>query len=163
MSLKQQLLDDLKDAMKNKDTEKKTVIQIVKTEVLYAEKEKQAKANQNNAEDAEMAPKEDLTDVEIIDIISKEIKKRVDVLPEYERSGREDLVQSVNKQIEILEGYLPKQLDDEELKKLVSDVIAELGASSMKDMGKTVNLCKERANGCADNARISKMVKEMLS
>ncbi len=162
MALKEQLLNDLKDAMKNKDVEKKTVIQILKTEILYLEKEKQASLNKSNAEDAEMAGKEDLSDAEIISIISKEIKKRQDVLPEYVKGGREDLIKSVNDQLAILQNYLPKQLDDEELKTIVNACVAEVGATSMKDMGKVVNLAKEKAAGGADNARISKMIKEIL-
>lgn len=163
MAIKEQLLNDLKEAMKAKDTEKKTVIQILKTEILYAEKEKQASANKGTAEDGEMQAKEDLSDAEIYTIISKEIKKRQDVLPEYEKSGREDLILSVNTQLDILKAYLPKQLDDAELKKIVDESITELSATSMKDMGKVVSLCKDKANGGADNTRISKMVKESLS
>lgn len=163
MSIKEQLLTDLKEAMKTKDVEKKTVIQILKTEILYAEKEKQANANKSTAEDGTMQDKEDLTDAEVYAIIAKEIKKRQDVLPEYEKSGREDLILSVNTQLEILKAYLPKQLDDNELKQIVEDAIKELSATSMKDMGKVVSLCKDKANGGADNARISKLVKESLS
>ncbi len=161
MSLKEQLLDELKEAMKAKDVEKKTVIQILKTEILYLEKEKQAKANQD-ASDDEVAGKEDLSDSEILSIVSKEIKKRQDVLPEYIKSDRKDLIDSVNTQLAILQAYLPKQLDDAELTELVKSAIAEVGATSMKDMGKVVNLAKEKANGGADNARISKLIKELL-
>ncbi len=162
MSLKAKLLDDLKEAMKNKDVEKKTVIQILKTEILYLEKEKQAVANKNNEEDAEMSGKEDLSETEILAVITKEIKKRQDVLPEYIKSNREDLIKSVNTQLEILQSYLPKQLSDDELKVIVTAAIAEIGATSMKEMGQVVNLTKEKVAGGADNGRISKMIKEML-
>ncbi len=162
MSLKVKLLDDLKDAMKNKDAEKKTVIQILKTEILYLEKEKQASANKDNAEDAEMSGKEDLSDTEILAVINKEIKKRQDVLPEYIKSNRADLIESVKTQLEILQNYLPKQLTDEELKVVVTAAIAEIGATSMKEMGQVVNLTKEKVAGGADNGRISKMIKELL-
>ncbi len=162
MSLKEQLLNDLKDAMKNKDAEKKTVIQILKTEILYIEKENQAKSNKNTDENGEMAGKEDLSDAEIITVINKEIKKRQDVLPEYIKSNRQDLIDSVNAQLEILQAYLPKQLGDDELKALVLDCISEVGATSMKDMGKVVALAKDKANGGADSSRISKLVKDEL-
>ncbi len=163
MGLKEQLLNDLKDAMKNKDVEKKTVIQILKTEILYLEKEKQATLNKTTDENDEMAGKEDLTDAEIISIISKEIKKRQDVLPEYVKSNREDLIKSVNDQLAILQNYLPKQLNDEELKVIVTNCVTEIGATSMKDMGKVVSLAKEKVAGGADNARISKMIKDILA
>lgn len=163
MALKAQLLNDLKDAMKNKDTEKKTVIQILKTEILYIEKENQAKLNKDVDEDGEMASKEDLSDNEIINVINKEIKKRQDVLPEYIKSNRQDLIDSVNTQLEILQGYLPKQLNDEELKNIISDCISELSATSMKEMGKVVALAKDKVAGGADSARISKMIKDALS
>ncbi len=162
MSLKEQLLNDLKDAMKNKDAEKKTVIQILKTEILYIEKENQAKSNKNAEENGEMAGKEDLSDAEIITVINKEIKKRQDVLPEYVKSNRQDLIDSVNAQLNILQAYLPKQLGDDELKDLVLSCISEVGATSMKDMGKVVSLAKDKANGGADSSRISKLVKDEL-
>ncbi len=162
MSLKAKLADELKEAMKNKDVEKKTVIQILKTEILYLEKEKQASANKNNDESAEMSGKEDLSETEILAVITKEIKKRQDVLPEYVKSNRTDLIASVNAQLEILQSYLPKQLSDEELKVVVTAAIAEIGATSMKEMGQVVNLTKEKVAGGADNGRISKMIKEML-
>ncbi len=162
MSLKEQLLNELKEAMKAKDVEKKTVIQILKTEILYLEKEKQAKANQNASED-DVAGKEDLSDAEILTVISKEIKKRQDVLPEYVKSNRDDLIASVNAQLEILQAYLPKQLSDDELRTLVLECIKEVNATSMKEMGQVVNLCKDKACGGADNGRISKMIKEELS
>ncbi len=160
MTLKEQLLSDMKESMKNKDTERKNVISIIKTEILYMEKNKQAEANSDLS--GEMVGKIDLSDAEVLAIISKEVKKRLDVYSEYEKSGRDDLLQTIDKQLEILRGYLPKQLTDEELTEIVVDTIAKLGATSMKDMGAVMKSVGEEVSGRADNGRISPIVKANL-
>lgn len=91
MSLKETLMNDLKDAMKQKDTVRKDTIQLVRSGVLQIEKDKQVT----------------LDDDGVLDVIAKELKSRRDSLPEYEKSGREDLIAQLNREIEILLGYLP--------------------------------------------------------
>ena len=122
MSLKETLLQDLKVAMKEKDTIRKNTIQLVRAGVLQIEKD-------NHVE---------LDDEGVLDVVAKELKKRRDSLPEFEKSGRTDLIDNLNKEIEVLLGYLPEQLTEDEIKKIVEETIAETGASSMKDMGKVM-------------------------
>ena len=122
MSLKETLLQDLKEAMKEKDTIRKNTVQLVRSGILQIEKD-------NHVE---------LDDDGIIDVIAKELKKRRDSLPEFEKSGRIDLIENLNKEIEVLLGYLPKQLTEDEIKKIVEETIAETGASSVKEMGKVM-------------------------
>ena len=147
MSLKETLLQDLKVAMKEKDTIRKNNIQLVRAGVLQIEKD-------NHVE---------LDDEGVLDVVAKELKKRRDSLPEFEKSGRTDLIDNLNKEIEVLLGYLPEQLTEDEIKKIVEETIAETGASSMKDMGKVMGAVSPKVKGRADNRVVSGYVKELLS
>ena len=145
MSLKETLLQDLKVAMKEKDTIRKNTIQLVRAGVLQIEKD-------NHVE---------LDDEGVLDVVAKELKKRRDSLPEFEKSGRTDLIDNLNKEIEVLLGYLPEQLTEDEIKKIVEETIAETGASSMKDMGKVMGAVSPKVKGRADNRVVSGYVKEL--
>lgn len=147
MSLKETLMNDLKEAMKEKDIIRKNTVQMVRSSVLQFEKDN----------------KVELDDEGVIEVIAKELKKRRDVLPEYEKSGREDLIADINKEIETLLAYLPKQLDREELEVIVKDAIASVGATSMKDMGKIMSAVMPKTKGRADGKTINEIVKEQLS
>lgn len=145
--LKEKLMDDLKESMKNKDVIRKNTIQMVRAAVLQVEKDKQI----------------ELTDEQVIEIIAKESKKRKDAEAEFERSGREDLIKQNKEEIEILAEYLPKQLSVEEVETIVKTVIEETGATSMKDMGTVMKSAKEKIGASADGRTISEVVKKMLS
>ena len=147
MALKDQLMNDLKDAMKDKDVIRKNTVQMVRSAVLQFEKDNKTELNDNG----------------VIEVIAKELKKRKDVLPEYEKSGREDLVEGLKKEIETLLGYLPAQLSKEELVEIVKGAIAETGATSMKDMGKIMAAVMPKTKGRADGKEINAIVKEILS
>ena len=147
MSLKETLLQDLKAAMKDKDTIRKNTIQLVRAGVLQIEKD-------NHVE---------LDDDGVLDVIAKELKKRRDSLPEYEKSGRTDLIENLNREIEVLLGYLPKQLTEDEIHKIVEETIAETGATTMKDMGKVMGAVSPKVKGRADNRVVSGYVKKLLS
>ena len=103
MSLKERLLQDMKDAMKEKDTVRKNTVQLVRSGILQIEKDK----------------KIELDDEGVLDVISKELKKRRDSMPDFIKSGRQDLIDELNKEIEVLLGYLPEQMTEEEIKDLV--------------------------------------------
>ncbi|MBR5155433.1 MAG: GatB/YqeY domain-containing protein [Clostridia bacterium] len=147
MALKEKLMEDLKAAMKDKDVIRKNTVQMVRSAVLQFEKDHLC----------------ELDDEGILDVIAKELKKRRDVLPEYEKSGRDDLIADMNKEIETLLAYLPAQLTVEELQVIVSDAIAEVGATSMKDMGKIMAAVMPKTKGRADGKMINAIVKEKLS
>ena len=147
MSLKETLMDDLKVAMKEKDVIRKNTVQMVRSAVLQFEKDN----------------KTELSDEGVIEVIAKELKRRRDVLPEYEKSGREDLIADISREIEILLAYLPKQLTKEELEVIVADAIAEVGATSMKDMGKIMGVVMPKTKGRADGKMINEIVKAKLS
>ena len=145
--LKEKLLEDLKDAMKTKNVNKKNAVQMVRTAILQIEKDKAI----------------EVTDEQIIEIIAKEAKKRKDAAQDFEKSGREDLINQNNKELEILTSYLPKQLDIEEIENIVKDIIKESGATSMKDMGIVMKTAKEKIGASADGKTISDVVKKLLS
>lgn len=147
MSLKEQLLQDMKVSMREKDTIRKDTIQIVRAGILQIEKD----------------TKQELGDDGVVGVISRELKKRYDVLPDYEKSGREESIMDIKRQIEILKSYLPEQLSENEIINIVQNAIKELGASSMKDMGNVMKLITPKFKGRADNKLVSEIVKKNLS
>ena len=146
MSLKDKLLQDLKEAMKEKDTVHKNTVQLVRSGILQIEKDK----------------KIELDDEGVLDVISKELKKRRDSMPDYVKSGRQDLIDNLNKEIEVLLTYLPKQLTEDEIKVIVEEAVKETGAATMKDMGKVMANVTPKVKGRADNKIVSGLVKQML-
>lgn len=147
MALKEKLMEDLKLSMKDKDTVRKNTVQSVRAAIKQVEVDNRV----------------ELSDNDIIGVIAKEAKKRKDVLPEYEKSGRTDLIDELKKEIEILMGYLPSQLTKEELGEIVKNAIAEVGASSMKDMGKIMANVMPKIKGRADGGMVNAIAKDLLS
>ncbi|MBR2744447.1 MAG: GatB/YqeY domain-containing protein [Clostridia bacterium] len=145
--LKEKLLEDLKNSMKEKNINRKNVVQMVRAAILQKEKD-------NNIE---------LNDDQILEIISKENKKREDSLADYQKAGREDLISQIKEEMAVLEEYLPKKLDKEELTKIIKEIIEQTGASSMKDMGAVMKEAKARCGLSADGRDINIIVKEMLT
>ena len=146
MSLKEKLQEDLKSSMKNKDTIKKSVVTLIRAAIKQHEVDNRV----------------ELADDAIIDIISKQLKQRKDSLAEFEKANRDDLVEETKSEIQVLEGYLPQQLSEEELEKIVIETIAEVGATSMKDMGKIMAIIKPKTAGRADGRKINELVKKNL-
>ena len=145
--LKEKLLEDLKNSMKEKKEIRKNAIQMVRAAILQVEKDNGIT----------------LEDDKITEIIAKETKKRKDSLGDYEKSGRVDLIAQVKEEINILQEYLPKQLSKEEIKEIVKKVIQETGATSIKDMGKVMSSAKEKIGAAADGKTINEVVKEILA
>lgn len=145
--LKEQLLEDMKISMRDKNVIRKNVIQMVRAAILQVEKDKQIELN----------------DDQILEIIAKESKKRKDALADYEKSGRQDLIDEIKKEIEILAEYLPKPLTREEIEKIIVEVIESTGANSMKDMGTVMKEAKAKIGPAADGKTINEIVKEKLS
>lgn len=145
--LKERLLNDLKESMKNKNLIRKNTIQMIRAAILQVEKDKQI----------------ELTEEQVIEIIAKETKKRKDAQIEFEKSGREDLINQNNEEIAILSEYLPKQLSEEEIEIIVKKVIEETGATTMKDMGIVMKKSKEQIGAAADGKTVSEIVKKLLT
>lgn len=105
----------------------------------------------------------DLTDEETLTVIRREVKKRNSSIQEYERFGKTDTVQDLKHEVEILESYLPAMLSDEEVEKIIDEVIETFENPDIKSMGKIISLVKEKTNGNADMSKVSALVKERLS
>lgn len=146
MSLKERLLEDMKTAMKDKDAIRKNTIQMARSAVLQIEKD----------------TKTTLDDDGVIEIIAKEMKKRRDSLPEFEKSGRQDLIDNLKAEIEILLQYLPEQLTEPELEAIVKQAIQETGAVSAREMGKVMQAVMPKVKGKADGRIVNQVVKKLL-
>lgn len=146
MSIKETLAQDLKLSMKEKDLIRKNTVQSIRAAILQVEKDNLT----------------ELDDDAIIDVIAKELKKRKDVLPDYEKSGREELITQLNREIEIVMGYLPSQLSEDELDEIVKNAVESTGASSMKDMGKIMAEVMPKIKGRADGKLVNALAKKYL-
>ena len=147
-ALKDQIRADLKEAMKAKEKERTGTIRMLLAAIQTAETE---------------GSKHEVDDAEIQKIISREIKKRRESADIYKTNGRDDLAESELAEAGILEAYQPKQLDDQELAKLIDEAIAETGAESMAQMGQVMKAATAKAAGRADGKRLSEAVKARLS
>jgi len=146
MTLKEQLKSDLKDAMRAKEILKRDSIRSINTMIKQIEVDERI----------------ELDDAKIIQLIQKGIKQREEAIVQFKEASRDDLVEKEQNQIDIFSLYLPKQLTDEELESIIQSIIDEVGASSMKDMGKIMNPAKEKVAGSADGKRINQTVKKLL-
>ena len=147
-ALKDQIRADLKEAMKAKEKERTGTIRMLLAAIQTAETE---------------GSKHEVDDAEIQKIIAREIKKRRESADIYKTNGRYDLAEAELAEASILEVYQPKQLDDDELAKLIDEAIAETGAESMAQMGQVMKAATAKAEGRADGKRLSEAVKARLS
>ena len=144
--LKEKLMEDLKDSMKNKNEIRKNTVQMVRAAILQIEKDKGIQVE----------------DDKILEIIAKEVKTKKDALKDFEKAQRQDLIDQTNKEIEILQEYLPKQLTKEEIKEKLEKIISDLGATSMKDMGAIMKEAKTQMGASADGKTINEVAKEIM-
>lgn len=147
MSLKEQLKSDLKDAMRAKDILKRDCIRAVNTMIKQIEVDE----------------RKDLNDEDVIKLIQRGIKQREEAANQYKEASRDDLAQIEMDQVEVFRTYLPKQLTDEELELGMKDIISEVGAATLKDMGKVMGAASKKFAGVADGKRINEMVKKILA
>ncbi|MGA1931187.1 GatB/YqeY domain-containing protein [Arcobacter sp. YIC-464] len=147
MSLKQQLKDDVKTAMREKNIVKRDSIRAINTMIKQIEVDE----------------RKELSDEEVIKLIQKGIKQREEAVTQYKDANREDLVAKEQEQIDVFKVYLPKQLTDEELEAGLKEIIEEVGATSMKDIGKIMGQASKKFAGVADGKRINETTKKLLS
>lgn len=146
MSLMEKLTADMKEAMKQGEKERLSVIRLVRGAVRQAE----------------IDGKKILSDDEVIGIITKEVKMRRDSIEEFERGKRADLVKKAEEEISLLMPYLPSQLSIDEVKKIVEEAVAEVGATTAKDMGKVMGALMPRVKGRADGKLVNEIVRSIL-
>ena len=145
--LKERLQADLKTAMKEKDTFKRDVIRFVMSAIKQIEVDE----------------RKELTDADIEAILVKQIKQRNDAIEQFRKGGREDLVEQNEKELEVLRSYLPEPMSEEEVRKVLEEIVAETGASGMKDMGKVMGAAKQKIGSRAEGRVINQIAKELLS
>lgn len=145
--MKDELLKELKQALKEKDEIRKNTITLLRAAILQVEKDEQRK----------------LSEDEMKVIVSKEIKKRKESIEEYLKANRQDIANDLKREIEILSKYLPKQLTNEEVKKIVDEAITKVNATSIKDMSKVMKELMPSVSGKADGKQVSDIVKEKLN
>lgn len=149
MSLQKQIMDAMKVAMKEKNANALEALRSVKSALLLAQ--------------TETGSKEELTEEEEVKLLQKQVKQRKDSAAIYKEQGREDLAEPELKQAAIIETFLPAQLSEEEVAKVVDEIIAQTGAESMKDMGKVMGMTNKKLAGQADGKTISNIVKQRLA
>lgn len=144
--MKTKFNDLLHESMKNHDEISRNTMRMILTNLKLAEVEK----------------RQELDDAAILSLVQKEIKSRVESIQDFKKGGRNDLIETTEKEIKVLEQFLPKQLSDEELKTIIDAAIKETNASTPADMGKVMKLTIPQVQGRASSDRISSMVKELL-
>ena len=147
---KNKIQEELKSAMLAKDETKVSVMRLLLSSV-------------KNFEIGKEGADYTATEEEILKVIAKEAKQRKDSIEEYKKAGREELVSKEEAELKILESYLPEQMGEDEVKKIVEETIAETGASSMQDMGKVMGALTPKLKGKADMGMVSSIVKSSLS
>ena len=163
--LKEKIEEDFQKALKEKNEEEVSILRVLRAEIINREKEKRYRKSKENPElSFEGLEKESrLTDEELVSLIASEIKKRKEAVLEFKKGKREDLVEKEKKEIEILKRYLPEQLSEEEIRKLVKETVQKVGAKSLKDMGKVMREIMPKVKGRAEGEIVSKIVREELS
>ena len=147
MSLKEKLNEDLKQAMRDKEVVKRDSIRAINTMI------KQIEVDERRV----------LDDAEVIKLVQRGIKQREEAISQYRAASRDDLVQKEQEQVDIFMLYLPKQLSDEELENGMKEIISEVGATSLKDMGRDLGVASKKLARVTDGKRINEMVKKLLS
>ena len=147
MTLVERINEDMKSAMKAQDKETLSVIRMMKSAVQMAKIEL----------------KHDLSDEEVVDVISKQIKMRKDSVLEFKNAGRDDLAEQYNREIEVLNKYMPEQLSKEEVEKIIDDAFTLINPTSNKQMGLIMKEVNPKVRGKYDMGEISKIIKDRLS
>ena len=147
MSLIERLRDDLKDAMRARDAQRKSALRMVLTEIQLAEVESS----------------EPLSDDDVVVVIRKEVKRREDAVEMMREAGRQELVKAETRELEILRAYLPQMMSEAEITELVERVVDEMGADSMRDMGRVMGAVMPQVKGRADGRLVNQVVRKHLS
>jgi uncharacterized protein len=146
MSLSERLNEDMKQAMRSQEKFKLSVIRMVRSAV----------------KNVEIDQRRTLDDSEVLEILTRELKQRKDSLQEFQKAGRDDLVEDLTKEIAIIAEYMPEQLSEAELKAIVEETVREVGASSKADMGKVMNALMPKVKGRADGKLVNQLVQQQL-
>jgi uncharacterized protein YqeY len=147
MTLNDRLNEDMKQAMRSQDKFRLSVIRMVRSSI----------------KNIEIDQRKTLDDQDVLDVLNREIKQRRDSLQEFEKAGRQDLVDQSKQELDILSAYMPKQLSEDEVKVIVQQTIQEVGASSKADMGKVMGALMPKVKGLADGKLVNQIVSQLLA
>ena len=151
MSLKEQIGEDIKTAMKAKDKIRLQTVRSIKKAILEKEVELRPKGQDS------------LTPEQEIELLSQQAKQRRDSIEQFKNAGRDDLADKEKQELAVIETYLPEQLSDEEIETIVDEIIADSGAATMKDLGKVMGPAMKQLKGKADGKKIQELVKSKLA
>jgi uncharacterized protein len=151
MSLKERIGEDIKLAMKAKDKIRLETVRGIKKAILEKEVDLRPKGQDS------------LTEEQEIELLAQLAKQRRDSIEQFQKAGRDDLADKESQELAILETYLPEQIDDTELKSVVDEIIASVGATTAKDLGKVMGVAMKQLKGKADGKKIQALVKDKLS
>ncbi len=146
MSLQEKLQEDLKAAMKSRDSRRLSVIRLAKAAI----------------KNTEIAKKKELGDDEVLEVLNREVKQRRDAIPEFQKGNRPDLVENLEAEIAILMEYLPQQMSEEEIRQVAKEAVAAVGARDARDMGKVMGALMPKVKAKADGRLVNQVVKELL-
>ena len=146
MDLKEQLNSDYKESLKAREKLKVSTIRLMLSEIKYAE----------------IAKRDELSEEELLGVISREARKRKESIEEFAKGGRQDLVDKEKYELSVIEAYLPQQLSEQEVRRMIEGAITEVGASSPGDLGKVMSTLMPRLKGKADGKQVNQIVREML-
>lgn len=159
MALKQQIQTDLKEALKRKEVFLCGVLRFLNAAIKNRQLEKRAKLSKSQPIE-KLEELSQLTDDEVIEVISSEIKKRRESISQFEKGGRSDLVEQEKKELEILMDYMPKQMTEEEIRSLVKETVKKLELKSPKDTGKVMAALMPQVKGRAEGGLVNKIVQD---
>jgi len=164
MTLKKQIKQNLEIALKGKKRVEVSTLRMLNAAILNKEKEKRYKISKEKPElkPEKLEEESQLIDEEIIQVLQSEIKKRKEAILEFEKGERQDLVNKEKAEMDILQKYMPEQLSEEEIKKIVKTAIEKVGAKEPRDMGKVMGELMPKVKGRADGGIVSRIVKELL-
>lgn len=163
--MKEKIRQDLKEALKSQRNIEVSTLRLVLAAVLNKEKEKRAKIakTERGLPEEKLVEKSQLSQDELVEVIFAEVKKRKEALLDFERGKREDLVKLTEKELDVLQNYLPKQLSREEILDLIEETIKALRAEGPKDMGRVMGELMPKVKGRAEGKLVSKLVKDLLT
>lgn len=147
MNLKEQIKSDIKDAMRAKETAKRDTLRNIQAMIKQVEVDE----------------RKEVSDADVEAMLMKYAKQREDAMAQFKDAGRDDLVAKEEAELALVQSYLPEPMDDAELESILKEIIANVGAESMKDMGKVMGTAKSTIGSRADGGRINQVVKKLLS
>lgn len=162
MSLREKIQTDIKRAMQEKNAAKVSVLRMVMAAVFNKEKEKRNKLSKSGEEPSKLDELSQLTDDEVTEVISSEAKKRKESIEQYTKGDRQDLAEKEEQELELLSEYMPEQIPEDEVRKIVKQKIEELGISGLQETGKLMGAIMPQLKGRVDGKVVSKIVQEEI-